>query len=242
MTDYEKQMCQKCDSYRGYVCAEHRDPPYNELVLDNEQLKAKIARMSRDYDRKCDELFQQKELARQQIRAMDRLLDRVRLMIEEHDGMISVEDVDTALKPPEGFGDERRQDTEPPCPWCGAESKWSNGPHQRFVCGSGVDVGWVPDRWQSDWCKLNCAKQENAKLRERVGVAYDQIRKWIDLTHVLSSHERFPCKACEHLMHWFMEQATPYRVENHDPAQVEQGEWRSDFKPDQLGEERHNDA
>lgn len=29
--DEERRNCQRCDNYRGYVCAEHRKPSYDEL-------------------------------------------------------------------------------------------------------------------------------------------------------------------------------------------------------------------
>lgn len=29
--DYERNMCQCCDNYRGYVCAEYREPSYGDL-------------------------------------------------------------------------------------------------------------------------------------------------------------------------------------------------------------------
>ena len=31
MTDYEREFCTRCDNYRGYICAEHRKPSYEQL-------------------------------------------------------------------------------------------------------------------------------------------------------------------------------------------------------------------
>jgi hypothetical protein len=31
MTDYERTFCSRCDVYRGYKCAEHREPSYKQL-------------------------------------------------------------------------------------------------------------------------------------------------------------------------------------------------------------------
>jgi hypothetical protein len=31
MTDYQRTFCARCDNYRGYVCAEHREPSYEQL-------------------------------------------------------------------------------------------------------------------------------------------------------------------------------------------------------------------
>ena len=31
LRDEEMRHCQRCDSYRGYMCAEHREPSYEKL-------------------------------------------------------------------------------------------------------------------------------------------------------------------------------------------------------------------
>jgi hypothetical protein len=34
----ERRQCPRCDSYRGYVCAEHRNPSYETLAAENARL------------------------------------------------------------------------------------------------------------------------------------------------------------------------------------------------------------
>lgn len=41
--DYGRYMCPRCDIYRGYVCAEHREPSYEEL---KQRLAAAEARLN----------------------------------------------------------------------------------------------------------------------------------------------------------------------------------------------------
>lgn len=100
-------------------------------------------------------------------------------VIEENDGMISSEEVDAELQLPEGFSDERKCDIPANCPWCASPHKFILDEHAQYMCHSRIDLRDVPERWQSERCKLKCAKQENSKLRAAVSDLGTVIRRLV---------------------------------------------------------------
>lgn len=40
-SEEDRRNCRHCDNYRGYVCAEHREPSYETLVKRVEELSSK---------------------------------------------------------------------------------------------------------------------------------------------------------------------------------------------------------
>lgn len=62
--DYERQFCPRCDSYRGYVCAEHRKPSYENLESEiaslkqrNDGLLEQLSQQTKSFCSHCGALF-----------------------------------------------------------------------------------------------------------------------------------------------------------------------------------------
>jgi hypothetical protein len=85
----ERRNCYHCDTYRGYVCAEHRDPSYSELIHQLEYAESltcdtaddlvdKFKLLAAELERWRDGSFKQAHQQSQEIEELKAQLERAR--------------------------------------------------------------------------------------------------------------------------------------------------------------------